>query len=132
VVAPTAEPAARAVAAALPAAAPASDEGAAAFEIGQTVLVRGIQAEAYRHLNRQLGTVTGEGEGEAAGRYQVQMQGSDGELDVLLAPEKLVLAPPRLPAALPAGWRFERESSSRPGEVVLSHRSVPPLEPSGH
>eukprot|EP00964_Phaeocystis_antarctica_P096614 scaffold62891_cov75-Phaeocystis_antarctica.AAC.1 len=50
------------------------------------------------------------------------MPGSERDYD--LKPKKLVLAPPRLPAALPAGWRFERASSSRPSEVVLSHRGV--------
>ena len=95
------------------------------FEVGQTVLVRNVQAEAFQHLNLQLGTVTDVlgGAGAAAERYRVQMPGSDKDYD--LRPEKLVLAPPRLPAApLPAGWRFERVSSSRPNEVVLAHRGV--------
>ena len=118
------------------AAAEAAAVAAAVFEVGQTVLVRNVQAEAFQHLNLQLGTVTdvlsvparlpddeAEGAGAAAAeRYRVQMPGSDRDYD--LRPEKLVLAPPRLPAALPAGWRFERASSSRPSEVVLSHRGV--------
>ena len=116
-------------------AAEAAAVAAAVFEVGQTVLVRNVQAEAFQHLNLQLGTVTdvlsvkarlsdeAEGAGTAAAeRYRVQMPGSDRDYD--LRPEKLVLAPPRLPTALPAGWRFERASSSRPSEVVLSHRGV--------
>ena len=112
----------------------AAEVGTTVFEVGQTVLVRGVQAEAFQHLNLKLGTVTdvlsarvrlsdeAEGATTAAERYRVQMPDSDKDYD--LRPEKLVLAPPRLPAALPTGWRFERASSSRPSEVVLSHRGV--------